>query len=325
MSAAADDHIKISRRRCLELGAWGAAAAPLALLPARAKASPVGAVRKRAVRLAHLTDVHVQPERGADAGLAQCLQHVQSQQDPVELIVTGGDGVMDSADVDPARSQMLVDMWRKVLKQDCSLPVRHTIGNHDLRPWSKPGTDERSARAWAMDMYGLDARYYAFDHAGWRFVVLDSVRPEGDGYTSGLDAEQRAWLESELKQLNPATPVVIFSHVPILSITAITFDKKHYSDGEHRVPGGWMFADAVPVHYLLREHPNVKLCLSGHLHLVDRCEVDGVTYVCGGAVSANWWEGNLQKVDEGYGLVDLYDDGSFSYAYEPYGWKVRPE
>jgi 3',5'-cyclic-AMP phosphodiesterase len=176
-----------------------------------------------------------------------------------------------------------------------------------------------------MEMYGLESRYYAFDHAGWRFIVLDSVRPAGEGYTTGLDPEQRTWLEQELKKLNSAQPVVIVSHVPILSITALTFDKEHHNGGEHHVPDGWMFADAVPLHYLLREYPNVKLCLSGHLHQLDRCEVDGVTYICGGAVCANWWKGNLQKVDEGYGLVDLYDDGSFDYAYQPYDWQVRPE
>jgi hypothetical protein len=37
-------------------------------------------------------------------------------------------------------------------------------------------------------------------------------------------------------------------------------------------------------------------------------------------VSASWWKGNHQKVDEGYGVVDLFDDGSFEHAYVPYGW-----
>jgi hypothetical protein len=58
------------------------------------------------------------------------------------------------------------------------------------------------------------------------------------------------------------------------------------------------------------------------MHLLDRCETDGIAYICGGAVCANWWEGRRQKIDEGYGLVDLYDDGSFEYAYTPFGWKA---
>ena len=31
----------------------------------------------------------------------------------------------------------------------------------------------------------------------------------------------------------------------------------------------------------------------------------------------------LKKLDEGYGLAEFYDDGSFDYAYTPFGWKAE--
>ena len=34
--------------------------------------------RERSLRLAHMTDVHVQPERGAGEGLSMALDHMQS-------------------------------------------------------------------------------------------------------------------------------------------------------------------------------------------------------------------------------------------------------
>jgi 3',5'-cyclic AMP phosphodiesterase CpdA len=309
----------LSRRRCLQLGALGAMAAPLA-----ARAAPsttTDSRRKRVVRFAHLTDLHIQPELAAAAGTAKCLQHVQSLEDPAELIVTGGDVVMDVFEADAARSDLLARLWKSTLSAECSLPVRSAIGNHDIRPWG-PDPTGMAAKRWALDLLGINARYYAFDQAGWRFIILDTVQPDGDGYSAFLDDEQRSWLEGELDALAGSRPVAVVSHIPILSVTTFTYprDDDGVVDGAIQVPDSWMLRDARSVHGLLRRQGNVKLCLSGHMHLADRCEIDGVTYICGGAVSANWWEGPLEGVDEGYGLVDLYDDGSFDYAYTSYGW-----
>jgi hypothetical protein len=50
-----------------------------------------------------------------------------------------------------------------------------------------------------------------------------------------------------------------------------------------------------------------------------------VTFICGGAVSGAWWKGRGTRCDEGYGLVNLYDDGTFEYEYQRYGWVAREE
>ena len=55
---------------------------------------------------------------------------------------------------------------------------------------------------------------------------------------------------------------------------------------------------------LFKKHGNVKLCLSGHMHLNDRCDVDGVSYICDGAVSGAKWKGSKRQTAEGYGLID---------------------
>jgi hypothetical protein len=49
-------------------------------------------------------------------------------------------------------------------------------------------------------------------------------------------------------------------------------------------------------------------------------EYAGVTYVCSGAVSGNWWKGDIDATREGYGVVDLYEDGSYQTQYVAYGW-----
>ncbi|MBL9165776.1 MAG: metallophosphoesterase [Planctomycetaceae bacterium] len=309
-----------SRRQCLQLGALGAAAAPLLGWQADSALAAPAANRQRTLRFAHLTDIHVQPERGAAEGLAQCLRHVQSHEDPVELIVTGGDSVMDAFDVDHARSKQLAELWRGILKQDCSLPAQHCLGNHDGRGWDD---SEFAGKAWALEMFGLAKPYHSFDQGGWRFIVLDSVRPLEDRYTSGLDAEQRTWLEAELEQTPQATPIVVVSHIPIISVTPFSFDHNAVTEDYQRVPGGLMHLDGTSLHELFKQHGNVKLCLSGHMHLNDRCDVDGISYICDGAVCGDWWNGDPRRSDEGYGLIDLYNDGTFDHAYTPFNWQVR--
>ena len=69
---------------------------------------------------------------------------------------------------------------------------------------------------------------------------------------------------------------------------------------------------------LFYQYKNVKLCLSGHIHLQDEVEYLGVKYLCNGAVSGNWWEGNYQEFPPAYAVVDLYEDGSVQSEYKPY-------
>ncbi|HEY0007665.1 MAG TPA: hypothetical protein VGB55_02980, partial [Tepidisphaeraceae bacterium] len=67
------------------------------------------------------------------------------------------------------------------------------------------------------------------------------------------------------------------------------------------------------------------LCISGHVHQVERLQMHGVHYVCNGAVSGGWWKGpNQGECDAGYGMFNLYDDGSFDHDYVVYGWKYHP-
>lgn len=118
--------------------------------------------------------------------------------------------------------------------------------------------------------------------------------------------------------------MVVVSHIPILSASAY-FDGDNEKDGDWKVPGAWMHIDARRIKDLFARHANVHLCLSGHIHLVDRVDDLGVTYLCNGAVSGAWWKGPNRECDAGYCVVDLYDDGSFEHAYVTYGWQGVPD
>ena len=304
-----------TRRELLAAGATAAALGPAVT----AHAAPArNAKRGRAMRFAHFTDVHVQPERGAGEGLAACLQHVQNQKDAPEFIVFGGDNVMSvDSDDGRARADIQLNLWRSVLKSECSLPYACTIGNHDVF-----GNHPVDGKKWAVDAYALPGRCYTHDRAGWRFVFLDSTFPQGGSYKGKLDDGQFEWLAATLDQTPNTTPICVVSHIPILAVcTYMCLEDPPVTDWP--VPGSWMHIDAHRIKDLFKRHPNVRLCLSGHMHMVDAIEYLGVIYACNGAVSGNWWKGTYHEFDPKYALVDLYKDGTCAVELVSYGWEPR--
>lgn len=262
------------------------------------------------MRIAHLTDVHVQPENTSEQGLVRCLHHIQSIPDAPELILNGGDAIADAFHTETSSASQQWALWDRVLRAECSLPVEHCLGNHDVSP--------TNGKQRALDAFGLTQRYRSFDRGGWHFVVLDSVFIREGTYEARLDEDQFQWLKKDLAAVKKSTPILVLSHIPILSVCAY-FDGDNEKSGQWRIPGGWVHVDARRVKDLFREQGNVKLCLSGHIHLRDRVEYEGITYICDGAVSGNWWSGPYQGCEPGYGLIDLHSDGRFDYQFATYG------
>ncbi len=322
------DHQQLSRRRFLgAAGATIAAASSPGLFlsgqPARGQQSNTEPP-KRSLRLGHLTDVHIQPERSATDGLVKALRHVQSLTDAPELLLAGGDSIMDALAASNGRTKQQWRLWKQVLADECSLPVEACIGNHDVWGWNRDksrttGDEAGWGKEWALDEFEIDKRYRSFDRAGWHFIVLDSIFPDEETvYQGRLDDEQFDWLQSDLKQTGDETPVLVLSHIPILTVAAVEFADQ-IADDPRRIRMT-SHQDSQRIVGLFKQHPNVKLCLSGHLHLTEQIEYAGVTYICSGAVSGNWWKGDHHGTQEGYAVVDLYDDGSIDWEYQDYGW-----
>ena len=289
---------------------------------------------RRSCRIAHLTDMHIQPEKNANVGVSAALAHVQGLKDRPAMIVTGGDTVMDSFDRDRARTALQWDLWKQSTSS-CRIPMRSVLGNHDIWGWNKSksgtsGNEPGWGKALGVEMLAMPARFYAFDlpresgsRVGWRCLMLDTVQPEGEsGYTAFVDPEQMEWLKSELAAANrPGGPYLfVVTHIPILSAT-VFIQKK--AGRRTDVTGGLMHTDAQELKDLFATCPNVRACVSGHLHLLDHVSYNGVEYFCNGAVSGGWWGGKNIDCDAGYAVMDLYDDGRVVREYVNYGWVAR--
>ena len=299
------------KRRSVLKGIGAALAAP-ALLPvyATAPAKPV-------LRIAHITDVHLKNDLGAPGKFVKCLHHLQGQTPRVDFILNGGDVVFD---MNKESLSAIDSQWKLVqdtMQADCRLPVHYCLGNHDIW-WNE--NDKGQAlygKQYAMHRLQLTRPYYSFMGGGWKFIVLDSVHLDVDGtwYIGKLGDEQFTWLENELKQTDARMPVLVMSHIPILTATNLIDDDVV---NKWVMLGGDMHTDVSKIVRLFYRYPNVKLCLSGHIHLREKLVYNNVTYLCNGAVSGAWWQGNRRETAPGYGLIDLYADGSFNEQYMNY-------
>lgn len=296
---------------------------------ARAGGRPGARRGRRALRIAHLTDFHIQPERGADRGVAACLAHAQGLEDRPDLILTGGDLIMDGFAAERERTRLQWELFTGTLKRECSLPVEHCLGNHDIWGWHKgksrtTGQEPQWGKKWAVEMLGLPGRYRSFERAGWTFIVLDSTHidpADPDGYKARLDDEQMDWLRRELEKADRSRPVLIVSHIPILSASACVIGNETKS-GNNIISGSEMHLDCPRLASMFAAHGNIRLCLSGHMHKIDRVDYQGTTYLCHGAVSGGWWKGPKDWCEEGYGVVDLNDDGTWESRYIDFGWRA---
>lgn len=316
----------VSRRDALRVG--GLTALGVALSGCSTGQKQVIAARspRRVVRIAHLTDFHVQPERGGGEGMASCLRHCMAQKDRPSMVITGGDLIMDAFDQDAVRTKLQWDLFTRVMKDENGVPVHHTLGNHDIWGWNKDksktsGSEAGWGKKWALDLLGMERAYYAMDAGMWRVIVLDSVQPHPDGYVGGVDEAQLAWLDGELGS-SKGRPVMVVTHIAVFAPSAAMYNTK-LENGNRVIYSSLMMANAHEVTKVFKKHGNVKLCLQGHMHRNDRAELDGTTYITSGAVCGAWWKGPGEQCIEGYGLVDLFDDDSFAHQYQAYGWVAR--
>ncbi len=271
--------------------------------------------KKPPIRVAHLTDIHIKPGKDIEESVAKAMHHAQILVPEVDFILNGGDAIWDALEADKQKTQELWNLFTSVLKKEISLPVYHCIGNHDVWGWfikeNKPESDRQYGKAWAVETLQMKNRFYSFQRNKWHFIVLDSTQlnPAG-GYIGKIDEEQLAWLQAELASIPKEKYICIISHIPVLSICAGLFFDKTEPNGDLKIQRNLMHADFLALKKIFIKYPNIKVCISGHIHLQDELNYLGIKYYCNGAVSGNWWKGSFQEFAPAYAMLEFYDDGT---------------
>lgn len=214
------------------------------------------AAKKEGFTFAYISDSHLYKREINDRFVRQLLRAV----DDLNNLDPQPDFVIYGGDLAQLGQYEELELGAQILK-NLKAPVKMMVGEHD----------------WYLDMgekwralFGKPT--YSFDHKGVHFVVLNSVIEE-DFWTkrgmspkermqtvAGLDngvqsrfqvgAEQRSWLEGDLKPYSNDTPIIVFSHSPLY---------KYYR------PWNFWTEDAEEVQAILRRFDKVGV-VHGHTH-----------------------------------------------------------
>jgi len=285
---------------------------------------------KRSLRFVHLTDMHIYRDTVPERAIQQLLDEIHSMKDKPDFVINTGDNIRDSLKRSKEETAEQWESWQKYYRSKLEYELFSCIGNHDVWGWclkdEELAKDPLFGKNWAVKELGIPHRYYSIDQKGWHFIFLDSASydEENHSYIAKLDKEQFNWLERDLKKTAVKTPVCIVSHIPIIS-SSVFFDGDNEKSGNWQVPGAWMHIDARKIKDLFADFPNIKLAISGHVHLADKISYLGIDYLCNGAACGGWWQGKYQEFPPMYAIIDLNEDGTFHSELVPYNWKNRSQ
>ncbi len=288
------------------------------LLPWRRSASWAVAGPPSPLRLAFFTDIHARVEWDTPEAMAQCADRINEQE--ADLVLCGGDMITDGYTSTPDAVEPRWRAYQQSLVERIRSPVSPALGNHDLvgvapEGGAPPEVDPRSS---FRSKTGLARTYRSMEADGCHLIFLDPFEITGGEmrYRGVIDPLQLDWLRRDLQAVDEATPIVVVTHMPLLS-------------GFFQATGGATQpapANRVVVNNLevLRafENHNLVLVLQGHLHVNEMLRWGTTTFITGGAVCGQWWRGPWHGTPEGFGVLTLREK-QVDWQYRDYGWKAR--
>jgi 3',5'-cyclic AMP phosphodiesterase CpdA len=214
------------------------------------------------LRVAFVSDSHLSrttPE--AQSNWDAVLAHLDA--DRPNLVIHVGDLTLDGAheerDLADARRQLdrLPVPWRAV-------PGNHDIGDNP-RPHQPEGeaVDDDRRHRW-LDLIGPD--WWSARLDGWTIVAVDA-QLLGSGLAA--EAEQREWLEAELRGAGGGDPVLFVTHKPLTA-----------PDDELTSAPPYRFVPEATRPWLaeLLAAARVPMVVSGHVHQFRLLDLDGICH-----------------------------------------------
>lgn len=172
----------------------------------------------------------------------------------------------------------------------------HILGNHD--------TDGGFTREQAMEFWGMQERYYSFDHQGIHFVILDGNDPNPkpwSGYHRYINKEQQDWLREDLAKTNLST--LVFSHQTLENEVGGVANLKEIQmilEDANRQAGG----------------TKVVASLCGHHHTDYMREINGIYYIQINSASYRWVGSDYEHVRYSAGIDEKYPYIKYTIPYK---------
>lgn len=266
--------------------------------------SVLAAGRKRVMRIAYLTDTHLDSR-------PEILKRAEAAYDKAmgaDMILLGGDNLMAIDFKSKLEADAQMGYWKRLMAGHMRKPYRAILGNHDVEMWQTDDATPKNGKERTVDLFQMKNRFWSEEMKGWKIIGLDTVHRNGNAYKGMIDSEQMEWLKGELA--NPKMPVLVCGHIPLITVTVMANSGTKPKDNAISMGINMVAENGMQVMQEFRKAGNVKLALSGHTHQIDRCEYAGTKYQCSGAVSGGWWNGAHEGFAPAFHWVDLYSDGT---------------
>jgi 3',5'-cyclic AMP phosphodiesterase CpdA len=269
------------------------------------------------LRFVYYTDVHARTEWDTPAAMAMAAEAINARK--ADLVIAGGDLITDGFQSSAAR---VAGRWDAYLKmhQKIKSDVYPVMGNHDLVAAiptdGTPAAD--NPRAVYLDRMGLDRTYYSFNAAGYHFIILDSIQVTGDDYQyrGRIGSHQLQWLQQDLAAVAKGTPIIMATHIPLLTSFFNASKGATYAARPNRV-----IVNNREVLKVFEDH-NLILVLQGHLHVNEMIRWQNTTFITGGAVCGKWWRGAWHGTEEGFYAITVTGN-HVEGTYIDYGWQTQ--
>jgi len=297
----------LARREFLKISGLAALGACTTKLAATSSQQPTSPTPGN-LEFVFFTDIHLQPELHGTEGSEKCFRQIAALKPAFALC--GGDLVFDANKVPEERAKLLYDLYSNT-EHLLDVPLHRTIGNHDV--FNLAGS---SGKKMYEDRFG--ATYSSFDQGGYHFVLLDSVFLTDDHDWEGrVSPEQLAWLAADLARIGPNAPVIITTHIPL--VTAYTCYRPPST--KPLTKSYLTVANAAEVLKVIEPY-RVIAVLQGHTHVNEVVSYKGCDFITSGAVCGDWWKGPRLGFPEGFSVISLRG-GKLEHRYETFGWQAR--
>ena len=243
----AHDHDQdgVSRRHALECMLWagtgvlwtvsGGVPKSLSLLGDAQAATP------SSFTFLQISDSHVGFDKAANPNALATLQEAITK---IKALPNKPAFMLHTGDITHLSAPAQFDNAAQVIGS-AGLDVHYVPGEHDI-------LDDTPGKSF-LERYGKQTKgtgWYSFDQNGVHFIGLVNVVDLKAGSLGSLGAEQLAWLADDVKGLSASTPIVVFAHIPLWTISK---------------DWGWGTEDAEQALSTLKRFGSVTV-LNGHIH-----------------------------------------------------------
>jgi 3',5'-cyclic AMP phosphodiesterase CpdA len=188
-----------------------------------------------------ISDSHVGFDKAANPSALGTLQEAIAK---VKALPNKPEFMLHTGDITHLSKPKQFDDAAQVIGS-AGLDVHYVPGEHD-------NLDDVPLKSY-LERYDKNTKgtgWYSFDQKGVHFIGLNNVMDLKAGGMGKLGPEQLAWLADDVKGLSASTPIVVFAHIPLWTISK---------------DWGWGTDDSEQALSMLKRFGSVTV-LNGHIH-----------------------------------------------------------